>query len=147
MGIISVAGSVPARKIFISEIIKRHGAGSEGHNGEREAGPGEMKVRPGVRYGELDHSCDHEEPESTETSRQSGDEQDWEHNLRDAVDDGRGEIGGGLFRRPGFLTKCEKGLGIAPRHPRREWAIPAAVSSFRCCDGTAPENRTVQPVP
>jgi len=27
-----------------------------------------------------------------------------------------GEIGGGLFRRPGFLTKREKGLGIAPRH-------------------------------
>ena len=31
-----------------------------------------------------------------------------------------GEIGRGLFRRPGFLTKREKGLGVAPRHPRRE---------------------------
>ena len=41
-----------------------------------------------------------------------------------------GEIGGGLFRRPGFLTEREERLRIAPRHPghachlRRQSEIP-----------------------
>jgi hypothetical protein len=66
-------------------MIQRQHAGPKGHDGDGECGPRQVKIRPALRYDELNNASHDQEAEGAEPCRQARDQKDGQHDLGDGV--------------------------------------------------------------